>query len=223
MTLIYQGNLPAKHGLYDPANEKDGCGVGFICDIKGRPSHQIVADAAAMNCCMEHRGGVGYEKNSGDGAGILTGLPHALLQNLAQETFGQQLPEIGGYGVGNIFLPTDPAERDHCKQVIADEIAAAGQTLIGWRTLPTNADGADVGKAARAKMPHFEQLFIARGDDRDAQAFERTLYLIRKLSTHRLRGDEKLSQRHLFYVCSLSANVIIYKGMLTPDQLFPFL
>ena len=77
MTLTYQGNLPAKHGLYDPANEKDGCGVGFICDIKGRPSHQIVADAAAMNCCMEHRGGVGYEKNSGDGAGILTGLPHA--------------------------------------------------------------------------------------------------------------------------------------------------
>ena len=116
MTLTYQGNLPAKHGLYDPANEKDGCGVGFICDIKGRPSHQIVADAAAMNCCMEHRGGVGYEKNTGDGAGILTGLPHALLQNLAQEVFGQELPEIGGYGVGNIFLPTDPAERDHCKQ-----------------------------------------------------------------------------------------------------------
>ena len=222
MTLTFQGNLPAKHGLYDPANEKDGCGVGFICDIKGRPSHQIVADAAAMNCCMEHRGGVGYEKNSGDGAGILTGLPHALLQDLAKVTFGAGLPEAGGYGVGNVFLPTDSAERDHCKQVIEDEITAAGQTLIGWRALPTNADGADIGKAARSKMPHFEQLFIGRGDDRDAQAFERTLYLIRKLSTHRLRGDESLTQNHLFYVCSLSANVIIYKGMLTPEQLFPF-
>lgn len=222
MTLTFQGNLPAKHGLYDPANEKDGCGVGFICDIKGRPSHQIVADAAAMNCCMEHRGGVGYEKNSGDGAGILTGLPHALLQDLAKVTFGAGLPEAGGYGVGNVFLPTDSAERDHCKRVIEDEITAAGQTLIGWRALPTNADGADIGKAARSKMPHFEQLFIGRGDDRDAQAFERTLYLIRKLSTHRLRGDESLTQNHLFYVCSLSANVIIYKGMLTPEQLFPF-
>ena len=222
MTLTFQGNLPAKHGLYDPANEKDGCGVGFICDIKGRPSHQIVADAAAMNCCMEHRGGVGYEKNSGDGAGILTGLPHALLQDLAKVTFGAGLPEAGGYGVGNVFLPTDSAERDHCKQVIEDEITAAGQTLIGWRALPTNADGADIGKAARSKMPHFEQLFIGRGDDRDAQAFERTLYIIRNLSTHRLRGDESLTQNHLFYVCSLSANVIIYKGMLTPEQLFPF-
>ena len=222
MTLTFKGNLPAKHGLYDPANEKDGCGVGFICDIKGRPSHQIVADAAAMNCCMEHRGGVGYEKNSGDGAGILTGLPHALLQDLAKVTFGAGLPEAGGYGVGNVFLPTDSAERDHCKQVIEDEITAAGQTLIGWRALPTNADGADIGKAARSKMPHFEQLFIGRGDDRDAQAFERTLYIIRKLSTHRLRGDESLTQNHLFYVCSLSANVIIYKGMLTPEQLFPF-
>ena len=107
MTLIYQGNLPAKQGLYDPANEKDGCGVGFICDIKGRPSHQIVADAAAMNCCMEHRGGVGYEKNSGDGAGILTGLPHALLRKVAQHAFAKALPETGGYGVGNVFLPTE--------------------------------------------------------------------------------------------------------------------
>ncbi|NCF33086.1 MAG: glutamate synthase large subunit [Proteobacteria bacterium] len=222
MTVTYKGNLPAKTGLYDPANEKDGCGVGFICDIKGRPSHQIVADAAAMNCCMEHRGGVGYEKNTGDGAGILTGLPHTLLQQIAESDFGHGLPESGAYGVGNVFLPTDTAEREHCKQVIAEEIAAAGQTLIGWRALPTDPDGADVGKAARAAMPHFEQLFIARGDSDDAQTFERTLYLIRKLSTHRLRSDDKLAQRHLFYVCSLSANVIIYKGMLTPDQLFPF-
>ena len=222
MSVTFNGNLPEKAGLYDPANEKDGCGVGFICDIKGRPSHQIIADAAAMNCCMEHRGGVGYEKNTGDGAGILTGLPHAMLQDIAQQVFDQALPEPGGYGVGNVFLPTDATERAHCKQIITEEIAAAGQVLIGWRELPTDADTADVGKAARAAMPHFEQLFIAKSDDRDAQAFERTLYLIRKISTHRLRGDEALAQRHLFYVCSLSANVIIYKGMLTPDQLFPF-
>ena len=222
MSVPYEGNLPAKTGLYDPANEKDGCGVGFICDIKGRPSHQIVADAAAMNCCMEHRGGVGYEKNTGDGAGVLTGLPHELLHEVAEATFGQPLPDHGRYGVGNVFLPNDPAEREHCKQVITEEIVAAGQTLIGWRPLPTDPDGADIGRAARAAMPYFEQLFIACGDGRDSNAFERTLYLIRKLTTHRLHGDVNLAQRHLFYVCSLSANVIIYKGMLTPDQLFPF-
>ena len=110
MSVTFNGNLPEKAGLYDPANEKDGCGVGFICDIKGRPSHQIIADAAAMNCCMEHRGGVGYEKNTGDGAGILTGLPHAMLQDIAQQVFDQALPEPGGYGVGNVFLPTDATE-----------------------------------------------------------------------------------------------------------------
>jgi glutamate synthase (NADPH/NADH) large chain len=216
------GSLPAKYGLYDPANEKDGCGVGFICDIKGRPSHQIVADAAYMNCCMEHRGGVGYEKNTGDGAGILTSLPHKLLNELAQQEFGAALPEAGAYGVGIVFLPTDPDQRARCKAVFEEEITNAGQQLIGWRELPIDPDGADIGNAARAAMPHFEQLFIGaasglRGDD-----LERKLYLIRKHSTHRLHGDPDLTQRHLLYACSLSSKVIIFKGMLTPDQLFPF-
>ena len=222
MTLVVNGGLPKKRGLYDPANEHDSCGVGFICDIKGHPSHQIIADAAFMNCCMEHRGGVGYEKNTGDGAGILTGLPHALFNQIAQSEFGEGLPELGTYGVGNVFLPHDEAERAHCKAVFESEISAAGQRLIGWRTLPIDPDAADIGNAARAAMPHFEQLFIAaaqsvRGDD-----FERKLYVIRKHTTHLLRGDEALQQRQLFYVCSLSTKVIIFKGMLTPNQLFPF-
>ena len=109
---------------------------------------------------MEHRGGVGYEKNTGDGAGILTGLPHALLQDIAQQIFDQALPDSGAYGVGNVFLPTDAAERAHCKEVIAEEIAAAGKPHRLARCPPMQT--ADVGKAARAAMPHFEQLFIAR-------------------------------------------------------------
>jgi glutamate synthase domain-containing protein 2/glutamate synthase domain-containing protein 1/glutamate synthase domain-containing protein 3 len=221
MTLITNGGFPPASGLYDPANEKDACGVGFICDIKGRPSHQIVADAAFMNCCMEHRGGVGYETNTGDGAGILTGLPHKLLEHVAREELGVTLPATGNYGVGNVFLPVDDDERARCKAVFEAQIKAAGQTLIGWRQLPVDAEAADLGRAARAAMPSFEQLFIAAngvsGDD-----FERKLYLIRKHTTHLLRNDQSLAQRKMMYVCSLSTKVIVYKGMLTPAQLFPF-
>ncbi|MGK0224955.1 MAG: glutamate synthase (NADPH/NADH) large chain, partial [Limisphaerales bacterium] len=222
MTLVVNGGLPKKRGLYDPANEHDSCGVGFICDIKGRPSHQIVSDAGYMNCCMEHRGGVGYEKNTGDGAGILTGLPHALFNKIAASEFSEALPEHGAYGVGNVFLPHDETERAHCKAVFENEISAAGQRLIGWRTLPIDPDAADIGNAARAAMPHFEQLFIAAAEGVTGDDFERKLYIIRKHTTHLLRGDETLQQRQLFYVCSLSTKVIVFKGMLTPNQLFPF-
>jgi glutamate synthase (NADPH/NADH) large chain len=222
MTLIVNGGLPKKRGLYDPANEHDSCGVGFICDIKGRPSHQIVSDAGYMNCCMEHRGGVGYEKNTGDGAGILTGLPHALFNKIAASEFSEALPELGAYGVGNVFLPHDETERAHCKAVFENQISAAGQRLIGWRTLPIDPDAADIGNAARAAMPHFEQLFIGSAEGVTGDDFERKLYIIRKHTTHLLRGDETLQQRQLFYVCSLSTKVIVFKGMLTPDQLFPF-
>ena len=179
MTWITNGGLPEQRGLYDSANEKDSCGVGFICDIKGRASHQIVADAAHMNCCMEHRGGVGYEKNTGDGAGILTGMPHKLLAEIAAEELGIELPQPGAYGVGNVFMPVDEDERARCKAAFEEQIAAAGQTFLGWRVLPTDVENADLGNAARAAMPHFEQLFIGangvQGDD-----FERKLYLIRK-------------------------------------------
>jgi glutamate synthase (NADPH/NADH) large chain len=208
--------LPGKQGLYDPANEKDACGVGFICDIKGRPSRQIVEDALHMNCCMEHRGGVGYEQNTGDGAGILLGIPDTFFRKTTA-SLGFTLPEQGQYGVGNLFLPKDEAARAHCIATLDAQIASAGQELLGWRDLPTHPDGAGIGNAARASMPQFAQVFIGAkgvsGDD-----FERKLYLIRKHSTHLLRGDYELSERQLFYVSSLSSKVIIYKGMLTPDQ-----
>ncbi|TVS17060.1 MAG: glutamate synthase large subunit [Gammaproteobacteria bacterium] len=214
--------LPEKHGLYDPSSEKDGCGVGFICDIKGRASHQIILDAQQMNCCMVHRGGQGYEKNSGDGAGILTGLPHRFFAAVAASDLGAELPERGRYGVGNVFLPRDAAAREHCKSLIGEQVAAAGQTLIGWREVPVQPDVADIGKAARAAMPHVEQLFIGAAEDALGDDFERRLYTIRKHATHLLRGDADLTERKLFYVCSLSSKVIVYKGMLTPEQVFPF-
>ncbi|MCZ6890545.1 MAG: glutamate synthase large subunit, partial [Gammaproteobacteria bacterium] len=214
--------LPKANGLYDPAFEKDSCGVGFICNIKGKASNQIIKDAEHMNCCMVHRGGLGYEKNTGDGAGILTALPHEFLQRVAKADLGIDLPSRGRYGAGNVFLPRDKRQRADCKALFEREVAAAGQQILGWRALPTDPDGADIGSAARAAMPHMEQLFIGASDELEGEDFERKLYLIRKHATHQLRSDEKMSERSLLYACSLSSKIIVYKGMLTPHQMFPF-
>ena len=213
---------PPARGLYDPAFEKDSCGIGFVCDIRGRQSRSVVEDALGMNCSMEHRGGIGYEKNTGDGAGILLGLPDRFLRRAAAEELGVELPERGRYGVGIVFLPTDPVERERCLELLEREVEDAGQRLLGWRELPIDPHGADIGKAARAAMPHMIQLFVGAGEGLRGDEFERRLYLIRKHATHLLRGDEALLQRQLFYICSLSSRVIIYKGMLTPNQMAPF-
>ena len=167
----FKRTTPNKHGLYDPAFEKDSCGIGFVCDIKGRPSHSIVKDAYNMNCCMEHRGGVGYEKNTGDGAGILTGIPHKLLSAYAQQEFGVSLSPKQ-YGVGIIFLPNDSDERAMAKKIFCDTVNALGQDLIGWREVPIDPERADIGQAARSAMPIFEQLFIGASNDSAGQGFE---------------------------------------------------
>ena len=213
--------LPSPQGLYDPAREKDACGVGFVCDIKGRASRRIVETAEHMNCCMVHRGGLGFEANTGDGAGVLTALPHRFLAKTVKAALGVALPPPGRYGAGIVFLPRDAGERARCKAVVEQEIASAGQRLLGWRDVPMAPDAADIGSAARASMPAMEQLFIA-ANGVEGDALERKLYLIRKAATHRLRGDETLTQRQLLFFVSLSAKVVIYKGMLTPHQLFPF-
>lgn len=214
------GGFPDKVGLYDPANEKDSCGVGFVANIKGVPSHQIMLDAYHINSRMDHRGGCGFEENTGDGAGILTALPHAFFQTIAKDA-GYDLPEAGKFAVGNIFLPQDEAERKFCKESIEAIITEEGQTFIGWREVPIDPKGADVGPAAHAAQPFIEQLFISSTVD-DPKAFDRALYIIRRTFTEKLRRGSNLSQGHLLYACSLSPNVICYKGMLTPAQLFPF-
>jgi glutamate synthase (NADPH/NADH) large chain len=213
---------PDRQGMYDPAQEKDSCGVGFICDIKGRPSHDIVRDAQHMNCCMVHRGGQGYEKNTGDGAGILVGLPHRFLAEVTKETLGVDLPAPGRYGAGVVFLPRPEAEREAARAIIEEQIAAEGQSLIGWRPMPTAPDVADVGKAARAAMPHIEMLLVGAADGVEGDDFERELYTIRKHATHRVKNSQTITERKLFYICTLSSKVIVYKGMLTPEQVFPF-
>ena len=214
--------FPAKQGLYDPDLEKDSCGVGFVAHIKGQRSHQIVLDADQVLRNMNHRGACGCEANTGDGAGILTALPHEFLRKVAKQDLNAELPEPGRFAAGIVFLPQDPAQRLACKQTVERIIANRGQRLVGWRLLPVEPDLADIGPTARRAMPHMEMLFIAAADGLDGEAFERQLYLIRKRASNSIRLDEALPQRKLFYINSLSTKVIIYKGMLTPDQLAPF-
>ncbi|MCB1650386.1 MAG: hypothetical protein KDI25_12690, partial [Pseudomonadales bacterium] len=132
---------PEQIGLYDPANEKDSCGVGFVANIKGIPSHQIVLDAYHLNSRMDHRGGCGFEANTGDGAGILMGLPHSFFHKIARAELDTELPEPGQYAVGNIFLPRIPEEREKCRAVINRIVAEEGQQLVGWRIVPIDPEG----------------------------------------------------------------------------------
>ncbi|MDP6675749.1 MAG: glutamate synthase central domain-containing protein, partial [Gammaproteobacteria bacterium] len=222
MSFHLPENYCASEGLYRTEFEKDACGVGFVAHIKGKRSHQIVQDANRIGCSMDHRGARGSEANTGDGAGILTALPHEFLTKVARSDLGIELPEPGRFAAGIVFFPPNPEQRKKCKEAVTRICAEEGQSLVGWREVPTDPDAADIGQSARAASPYFEQLFIAAGDDLEGDAFERKLYLIRKRASHLLRNDESLSQAKSFYVCSLSTKVIIYKGMLAPDQVFRF-
>ena len=216
------GAFPPAHGLYSPERERDSCGVGFIAHIRGQSSHQIIRDAEHLLCRMDHRGARGAEANSGDGAGILTTLPHAFLARVAREELGTELPGPGRFAAGVVFLPTVESERTKCKRAVERICAEEGQTLVGWRPVPTDPEGANLGPTALAAAPHIEQVFIAAGDRLHGDAFERKLYLIRKRASHLLRADPEMAQAKAFYVCSLSTKVLIYKGMLTPGQLMTY-
>ncbi len=217
------GGMPAKQGLYDPAMERDNCGVGFIAHLKGKASHSIIEDAITMLTRMDHRGACGCEANTGDGAGIMTALPHAFLKKVAHRDAGVELPGAGDFGAGIVFLPRRPEEAAACKRVIARIAQEQGQTLLGWRRLPVDPDGADVGPTARLTEPAMEMLFIGRGEHTAAgDPFERQLYLIRKRASHELRAARTLTQRKYLYFCSLSTKVIIYKGQLTSGQVIKY-
>ncbi len=213
--------LPEKQGLYDPVFEKDSCGVGFVAQIKGKPSHQIVVDAEIMLQRMEHRGGCGCEPTTGDGAGILTGMPHAFCLKVAKQSLGVDLPAAGLYAAGNIFLPTDKNQRQQCIETVEKVIAEQKQKCLGWREVPVDTDGANIGPTARLSQPVILQLYI-EAIDVEGRDFERQLYIIRKRSTHLLRSEAAMSQAKLFYICSLSPHIIIYKGMLNALQVKTF-
>ena len=212
--------LPKRRGLYDSEFEKDSCGVGMVANIDSTASREIMEDAYLINSRMDHRGGCGFEENTGDGAGILTALPDSFFQKLARKQ-SFNLPERGKYSVGNIFLPQDKKERNLCKKIIEEIISSNNQEFIAWRKVPINPKKANVGPAALEAQPEIEQVFIGSKES-DQNSFERKLFLIRKMFSKKLRFESSLEQSSLVYACSLSSRIIVYKGMLTPSQLFPF-
>ncbi|MFQ5898117.1 MAG: glutamate synthase large subunit [Candidatus Methylomirabilia bacterium] len=208
--------LPPRQGLYDPAQEHDACGVGFVVDMKGRRSHAIVRQALTVLKNLLHRGACGSEVNTGDGAGILIQMPHAfLLRECARR--GITLPAPRQYGAGLVFFPTDPEQAARCRETFEEIIQEEGQSLLGWREVPT--DDSPIGPTAKAAEPVVRQVFLGRDPAMvDDRAFERRLYVIRKRAEHAVYGSE-IPQRKLFYLPSLSSNTLIYKGMLSADQI----
>jgi glutamate synthase domain-containing protein 2/glutamate synthase domain-containing protein 1/glutamate synthase domain-containing protein 3 len=210
---------PPKQGLYDPQFEHEACGVGFVVHIKGRKSHEIIAQALTILRNLDHRGACGCEANTGDGAGILIQTPHDFLAGAARAG-GFELPPPGQYGVGMVFLPPDPAERAVCESLLAAIIGQEGQKVLGWRTVPTNHD--TLGQTARNSEPFIRQVFIGRGPGlADEADFERKLYVIRKLAEHAIRYGG-VAGGGFFYLPSLSHKTIVYKGMLMTEQLEAF-
>ena len=207
---------PVAQGLYDPALDKDSCGVGFIADIKGKKSHKLVEDALAILCNLEHRGAVGADPRAGDGAGILVQIPHKFFAKKA-DRLGFALPKAGEYAVGALFMPRDPDWRQVIRDIWLQMIKREGMTLIGWRDVPT--DNSTLGESVKPTEPVHQQVFIGRGRKiRNETEFERRLYILRKSISAAIytRKERRLSG---YYPVSISCRTVIYKGMFLADQL----
>jgi glutamate synthase (NADPH/NADH) large chain len=204
--------LPQAQGLYDPAREHDACGVAFVVDAKGRRSHRIIQQGITALANLDHRGAAGAEANSGDGAGLLLQIPDGFLR----EVVSFDLPPEGGYAVGNVFLPADADERARAQAIVDGVTADEGLVVLGWRDVPTDNDGADIGPTARQVEPHVAQVFIADPgmEPRTGLALDRLAYVVRRRSER----DAKAAGVEIYYP-SLSCRTLVYKGMLTTAQL----
>src|SRR3989338_1547093 len=207
---------PEKQGLYDPQFEHDSCGVGFVVNVKGKKSHEIVKQALTVLLNLNHRGACGCEPNTGDGAGILLQIPHNYLKQEASKN-GFSLPGAKEYGVGVVFLPKNEASRRECEKIFETIIQEEGQTFLGWRTVKTENNS--LGPTAVNSESFVRQIFIGRGSNlHDDDAFERKLYVIRKRAENTIRYSGKFKDGGFFYISSLSGRTIVYKGMLMSDQ-----
>jgi len=210
MTFRY---LPKKQGLYDPNLEKDSCGVGFVCNIKGHKSHKIIKQSLEVLNRLAHRGAVGSDPNTGDGAGILIQKPHTFFKTVCKKI---GLPQNENYGTGLVFLPKNTKDRNHCKKIITKIVNSKGHRLLGWRQIPVNSSV--IGKTARETEPLIEQPFIEKAKNiKEELDFERALYIIRKQIETIIRSSA-LKQKSQFYITNLSARTFSYKGLLMPNQ-----
>jgi glutamate synthase (ferredoxin) len=218
MTRDYR-DLPPAQGLYDPAFEHDACGIGFVVDIQGRRSYDIVSDALDILEHLRHRGGEGADGKSGDGAGILVQIPHAFLRRECA-VLGFTLPPEGEYGVGMIFAHRYEHHLEEQQQAFAAIVEEAGQTVLGWREVPV--DDSVIGAQAASVRPRILQVFIGRAPSlRNDMDFERKLYVIRRLAEKRITPRSRKMGSD-FYIASLSSHTIVYKGMLTSTQIRHF-
>ena len=211
----------AEHGLYSPHLEHDSCGVGVVANIKGGQSHEIITESLQVLVNLGHRGACGCDPETGDGAGILMQMPHAFFQKECPDS-GFDLPELGSYGVGMVFLPPGPDAGEKCRQLIDRCIAAEGLTLLGWRDVPV--DPTKLGRDARAVQPAIRQVFVAGGDSALApEELQRKLYTLRKVIEKSLPecnlSDEDADY---FYICSFSNSTLVYKGLLMAHQIDGF-
>src|SRR3954468_7129847 len=214
--VVRDPGLPRPEGLYDPGKEKDACGVGFIADMKNRKSHAIVEQGLAILKNLAHRGAVGADPMMGDGCGILVQIPHRFF---AEEcaALGFTLPEAGRYGVGHLFMPRDKAGRKIAQKIIEKAIKDEGLVLLGWRDVPV--DNRDLGEAVKATEPVHKQIFIASSKPvADLEAFERRLYIVRKVISNAVYKLEDERTKGYYPVC-LSARTVVYKGMVLVTQL----
>ena len=207
--------MARKQGLYRPEFERDACGIGFVANIKGNKSHQVISDALTILENMEHRGACGCESNTGDGAGILIQIPHAFFFDECLK-MGIHLPPFGRYGVGTIFFPKEVRLREECRDIFSRTAEELGLELLTWRKVPVNPEG--IGYTARSVEPNIEQVFIACPDHiTDPMAFERKLFVLRNYASHLINNSVKKDPIG-FYIASLSYKVVIYKGQLTSGQ-----
>ena len=206
-------------GLYDPTFEHDSCGVGFVCNIKGEKSNAIVKQGIEVLHRLSHRGAVGSDPKTGDGAGILIQIPHDFFKKVSQG-INIDLPDFGAYGVGLIFLPQDSDERSFCKETFERIVKEEAQVLLGWRSVPIDDSG--IGEGAKKTQPVFEQIFIGRNKDiNDEISFERKLYIIRR-QVENIILESGLKHKDSFYITNISCRTLSYKGLLMPRQIDSF-
>ena len=202
-------------GLYDPFYEHDACGFGFVANIDGRRTHDIVRRGIVVLENLVHRGACACDPETGDGAGLLLQTPHKFFAE-ESEKLGFELPEPGAYAVAMIFLPHAKGDREVCIRIIESFVVEEGQSLLGWRDVPRNADA--LGWLARDREPVIQQVFIKRAEGLDTDAFERKLLVIRK-QIERAVEDAGIERAEQFYIPSMSARTIVYKGLLPPHQI----
>src|SRR5581483_1066253 len=213
-----KNGLPPVQGLYDPAHEHDACGIGFVASIAGQKNHDIIAKGIQVLINLTHRGACGCDPETGDGAGILIQIPHKFFVRECA-SLGFHLPLEGQYGVGMTFLPVERHQRLSCEGILERIVREEGLSVLGWRDTPVDGDA--IGRVARASQPYIQQIFVGGAPGMDTDTLERKLYVVRKRAEAEVAESTMLNKGD-FYLPSLSARTIVYKGLLLAPQMAHF-